>query len=424
MSFSWTFTLSLRCNFSTRCRSCAPPCPSRLRCGWRFDFRRWTSDSTARTDSASAITFSAALRRSPSSWIASSARACPMLSSPETTARWMASGRRSNRRALATVERSLPTRAASSSCVSPCSSISRLYAPASSMGFRSSRWMFSMSAISKASLPVTSRTITGSSRSPAFWAARQRRSPATSTYPSLSRLTMSGRSTPLLRIDSASSSMCASSKWRRGCARSGRISSMPRFITPLRSVGEPPGIRAPSPRPSAGRFSAFDSIIKFLPELRVLTICDHDAMAVQHLLGKLQVALSALGFDVVEDGGAAVAGRLAEPDVARDHRVVDLPGHVGLHVLHHLPGEVVAGVEHGEHDAFHLQLGLERRLDQVDGAQERSEPFQRVVLALQRHQDAVGGDERVDGQEPQRRRAVDEDVLGRAAQRLGRGAQP
>ena len=49
---------------------------------------------------------------------------------------------------------------------------------ASSSGFRFSRWMFSISAIASAAWSGTSRTTTGTSVSPASFAARQRRSPA------------------------------------------------------------------------------------------------------------------------------------------------------------------------------------------------------------------------------------------------------
>src|SRR5258708_30840190 len=130
---------------------------------------------------------------------------------------------------------------------------------------------------------------------------------------------MSGKRTPLLRIDSASSSLCDSSKCRRGWCLLGRISSMPRFITPLRSAGDPPGMRAPRPLPSAGRFTCALGSFKPSPErLRALAFRGTGVVPLQHLLCELQVALRALGLDVVEDRRAAVAGRLREPDVAWD----------------------------------------------------------------------------------------------------------
>ena len=50
-------------------------------------------------------------------------------------------------------------------------------------------------------------------------------------------------------------------------------------------------------------------------------------------------------------------------------------------------------------------------------ADEIGEPFEREVLAVQRNQHGVGGDERVERQQAERRRAVDEDVVEVVAQR-------
>src|SRR5205823_3491819 len=114
---------------------------------------------------------------------------------------------------------------------------------------------------------------------------------------------------------------------------------------------------------------------------------------------------------------------LGEADVARDDRLIDLTGQVRLHIGSDLLGEVVARVEHGEHDALQLQRPVQVGADQLDGAQERAEALQRVVLALQRDQHTIGGDQRVDRQEAERGRAVDEDVVVGGAERLERGAQ-
>src|SRR2546426_7843662 len=45
------------------------------------------------------------------------------------------------------------------------------------------------------------------------------------------------------------------------------------------------------------------------------------------------------------------------------------------------------------------------------GVQELREALEGVVLALDRNEDAVGGGEHVEGQEAERRRTVDDDVL-------------
>jgi glutamate-1-semialdehyde 2,1-aminomutase len=82
---------------------------------------------------------------------------------------------------LVTAARDRPTASAASWWVSSNSTISRCRAVASSSGLRSSRWMFSISAMAMAARSGTSRTTAGTSLNPASWAARQRRSPAISS---------------------------------------------------------------------------------------------------------------------------------------------------------------------------------------------------------------------------------------------------
>src|SRR5690606_10067654 len=62
--------------------------------------------------------------------------------------------------------------------------------------------------------------------------------------------------------------------------------------------------------------------------------------------------------------------------------------------------------------------------DALDAVDQIGKPFQRVVLALHGDDHAVGGDQRVDGEHRQRRRAVDEDEVVVLAHRGQRVAQP
>ena len=86
--------------------------------------------------------------------------------------------RLSRRSRLLAALRERPTACAAWSCVSWNSSIRRCSPCASSSGFRSSRWMFSISDITAADSSGTSCTSTGTSSRPASLAARKRRSPA------------------------------------------------------------------------------------------------------------------------------------------------------------------------------------------------------------------------------------------------------
>jgi hypothetical protein len=110
---------------------------------------------------------------------------------------------------------------AASSWVRPNSLISRCTPCASSNGLRSSRWMFSISAIAAAAWSGTSRTSTGTSSSPAMRAARVRRSPAMISYIGRPSRAATGRTstgciTPWLLILSASSNSDPSSMRVRG----------------------------------------------------------------------------------------------------------------------------------------------------------------------------------------------------------------
>ena len=55
---------------------------------------------------------------------------------------------------------------------------------------------------------------------------------------------------------------------------------------------------------------------------------------------------------------------------------------------------------------------------------ELREALQRIVFALHGNDQAVGGDQCVDGQDAERRRAVDKNIVKLAAQRFQSGFQP
>mmetsp|Transcript_41613 Transcript_41613/g.97774 ORF Transcript_41613/g.97774 Transcript_41613/m.97774 type:complete len:208 (-) Transcript_41613:1874-2497(-) len=136
-----------------------------------------TSFSASRTLSFfAAISLAVVICVAPSS--GSSARAWPMSRSPAISMACTGAARFSRRSRLLAALRDRPTVWAACSCVRPNSSVSRFRPWASSSGLRSSRWMFSISAIAAADSSGTSLTSTGTSRRPASLAARNRRSPA------------------------------------------------------------------------------------------------------------------------------------------------------------------------------------------------------------------------------------------------------
>src|SRR5688572_2306203 len=74
------------------------------------------------------------------------------------------------------------------------------------------------------------------------------------------------------------------------------------------------GMSALRPRPSAGRLSAM---------LLLLGVGRFGGAAGEHFARERQIGLGAAGFHVVDDARDAVARRLAEPDIARNHGGVD-----------------------------------------------------------------------------------------------------
>ena len=107
----------------------------------------------------------------------------------------------------------------------------------------------------------------------------------------------------------------------------------------------------------------------------------------------------------------AVARRFAEPDVARDdgakHLLLEELPHVGRDLL----AQIRALVEHRQQHAFDVERGIERGADAAHRADEIGQPFEREVFAVQRNQHGIGGDERVEREQAERRRAIDEDVV-------------
>ena len=84
---------------------------------------------------------------------------------------------------------------------------------------------------------------------------------------------------------------------------------------------------------------------------------------------------------------------------------------MAAHVRGHEVAEIVALVEHGEDDALDLETRIEMTLYALDGADEVAQSLERVELALQRHENRIRRHQRIEGQQPQRGRAVDQHVI-------------
>ena len=145
----------------------------------------------------------------------------------------------------------------------------------------------------------------------------------------------------------------------------------------------------------------------------------------RHLLRERSVALGALGVRVVDGDRLPEPGRLGEPDGPRDDRLVDPIPEVPPDLGDDLLGELGPRIEHRHDDAGQAQPGVHVLLDEPDVAEQLAQPLQRVVLALDRHEELLGGGERVHGQQAERGRAVQEhEVEGVLLERLDGLLQP
>src|SRR5262249_19675234 len=66
---------------------------------------------------------------------------------------------------------------------------------------------------------------------------------------------------------------------------------------------------------------------------------------------------------------------------------------------------------HREDEPLERKRGVQRLTHATDGIEERGEALERVVLALERHEDRVRRPERVHREQAERRRTVDEDEV-------------
>ena len=114
---------------------------------------------------------------------------------------------------------------------------------------------------------------------------------------------------------------------------------------------------------------------------------------------------------IVEKNGLPIAGRFTETDISWDDGLEDSLSEVLADFIRHLLREVVPHIVHGQDNARQPQGGIEPLLDRPHRLEEMREPFEGVVFTLKRDQDRIGCHQRVQCQQPERRRAVQKDVI-------------
>src|SRR5579875_2662157 len=134
----------------------------------------------------------------------------------------------------------------------------------------------------------------------------------------------------------------------------------------------------------------------------------------QYLLGKLPIGTRPHGPRVEPGNGFPRHRSVREADRAVDDRMKNLVTETVHHAREHFTGVQRPGVVHGGQEAVDRQLRVEPLRHLLDGLHEQGDTAHGEVLALQRHEHAVRGGERVDRQQAQRRLAVDQhDVVAR-----------
>ena len=116
-----------------------------------------------------------------------------------------------------------------------------------------------------------------------------------------------------------------------------------------------------------------------------------------------------------------MAGRFRQANVAWHHGFQHLGAHHSPDIGADLIGKPVAAIDHCQHDAKQFEAAIESGFHPFDRTEQLAEPFQCKELALEWHQHGVCSDQRIDGDEAQRRRAIDDhEILWRqAGQRIG-----
>jgi len=119
------------------------------------------------------------------------------------------------------------------------------------------------------------------------------------------------------------------------------------------------------------------------------------------LAGQTDVRFGARTFEIVDQSREPVAWRFRQPHVPRHDRVEHRSAETGSDVLRNRLRQIVAAVEHGQRNAEDRQFRIEGRADPLDRLEQLAEPFEGKELALERNQQVLRGDQRVDSQQSQ-----------------------
>jgi hypothetical protein len=121
--------------------------------------------------------------------------------------------------------------------------------------------------------------------------------------------------------------------------------------------------------------------------------------------------------------GFPKARRLGQAHVARHGAAEHLRTEVLLRIIGHLSAQVEPRVVHRQQHAIEREWRIEVLLHEANGVQQLRDALERVVLALDRDDDAVGRRQHVQRDEPERWGTIEEHVLVLFAHLLQRTPQ-
>ena len=106
-----------------------------------------------------------------------------------------------------------------------------------------------------------------------------------------------------------------------------------------------------------------------------------------------------------------VARCLRQADIPRDDRVEHARSKVSADFRRDIGRQLRPAVEHRQHDTLHREGGIEVVSNEIERGEQLGQSFQGVVLTLERNENGVGSGQCVDGEETERWRAVDEQIV-------------
>src|SRR5881397_2505603 len=273
---------------------------------------------------------------------------------------------------------------------------------ASSRGERSSRWRFSIRAISRAVASSKRSTIAGTVSLPASFEARQRRSPAMISYPSPAGRTRMGCKTPCSRIEAASSASVSSCQVMRGWLGLGTTFSSGMSRTAV-------GVRAASRLMMPGCESV--SCWKILSPASRNDFLGRLLVSTYHLLRQIDEALCRIALGLVHGDRDARGRGFSDLYGLSDHGGEHLVISEIFQRVEHVAREDRSAVVERRKQAVHLEAWIQTRLYRLDDLEKCCDTLECVVLRLHRDDHSGRRDECVEREQAERRWAVDEDVV-------------